>query len=85
MAYRIELTPQAAKQLATLERQTLKRIAARIDALAGDPRPANARKLSAKEGLYRIRVGDYRVIYRIVDRMVLVTIIRIGHRRDVYR
>ena len=85
MAYRIELTPQAAKQLASLERQTLKRIAARIDALAEDPRPASARKLSAKEGLYRIRVGDYRVIYRIVDRIVLVTIIRIGHRRDVYR
>ena len=85
MAYRIELTPQAAKQLAALERQTLKRIAARIDGLAEDPRPPSARKLSGKEGLYRIRVGDHRVIYRIVDRVVLVTIIRIGHRRDVYR
>jgi mRNA interferase RelE/StbE len=85
LAYRIELTTQAAKQLATLERQTLKRIAARIDALAEDPRPASARKLSGKEALFRIRVGDYRVIYRIIDRTVLVTIIRIGHRRDVYR
>ena len=85
MAYRIELTSQAAKQLESLDRPTLKRVAARIDALADEPRPAGARKLSNKDSLYRIRVGDYRVIYRILDRLILVTIIRIGHRRGVYR
>lgn len=85
MAYRIELTPQAAKQLESLDRTTLKRVAARIDALADDPRPAGARKLAPRDNLYRIRVGDYRVIYRVLDRLILVTIIRIGHRRDVYR
>ena len=85
MAYRIELTSQAAKQLESLDRPTLKRVAARIDALADEPRPAGARRLSNKDSLYRICVGDYRVIYRIRDRLILVTIIRIGHRRDVYR
>jgi mRNA interferase RelE/StbE len=83
--YRIEITTQAAKQLAALEPLTMKRVAARIDALAVEPRPPSARKLATKEGFYRIRVGDYRVIYQVADRRILVTIIRIGHRRDAYR
>ena len=85
MAYRIELTTQATKQVAALDRLTLKRVAARIDALADEPRPPGARKLTANDNLYRIRVGDFRVIYRVLDRLILVTIIRIGHRRAIYR
>jgi len=83
--YRIEFTTCAAKDLKALERPVLKRIAARIDALANDPRPPSAKLLAANERLYRIRVGDYRVIYEIEDRTVLVLIIRVGHRREIYR
>jgi mRNA interferase RelE/StbE len=85
VAYRIELTSRAARQFAELEAPLQKRIGARIDALAKDPRPPSSRKLVGSDDLYRIRVGDYRVIYRIEDRVVLITVIRIGHRRDVYR
>jgi mRNA interferase RelE/StbE len=85
VAYRIELTTRAARQLEELEPRDRKRIAARIDALATDPRPASARKLAGSDDLYRIRAGDYRVIYRVQDRVVLITVIRIGHRRDIYR
>ncbi len=85
MAYRIELTSRAARQFAELEAPLQKKIGARIDALGRDPRPPISRKLVGSDDLYRIRVGDYRVIYRIEDRVVLITVIRIGHRRDVYR
>jgi mRNA interferase RelE/StbE len=59
--------------------------AVRIDALALDPRPPASKKLPGGEDLYRIRVGDYRVIYQVQARIVVVTVIRIGHRRDIYR
>ena len=88
MAYRIEFTPRAARQfedLEDLEDRWRKKLAVRIDALAHDPRPANARKLAGSDDLYRIRAGDYRVIYRVEGRLVLVTVIRMGHRREVYR
>jgi mRNA interferase RelE/StbE len=83
--YRIEFTTRAARDLRALERPVLKRVAARIDALASDPRPPSSRLLAANERLYRIRVGDYRVIYEIEDRTVLVLIIRVGHRREIFR
>ena len=85
MSYRIVFTLRAAKQLAEVAPPLQKRIAARIDALAKEPRPRNAKKLTDSDGLYRIRVGDYRVTYQVADDIVLVTIIRIGHRREVYR
>jgi len=85
VSYRIELTARAAKQLEELSEPLRKKIAARIDALAKEPRPVNSKKLTDSDDLYRIRVGDYRVIYQVEHRMVLVTVIRVGHRRDVYR
>ena len=85
MSYRVEFTPRAAKELAAVPPPFQKRIALRIDALAAEPRPRSAKKLAGSDDLYRIRVGDYRVIYQVADRVVLVTVIRIGHRRDIYR
>ena len=63
----------------------LRRVDARILALAEDPRPPGAKRLAGSEGLHRIRVGDYRVVYAIEDDVLLVLVVRIGHRRDVYR
>ena len=85
MPYRIEFTNRAAKELKALDKATVKRIAARIDALAQNPRPASSKLLETADRLYRIRVGDYRIIYQVEDRTVLVLIVRVGHRREIYR
>jgi len=60
-------------------------VARKIDALSGDPRPPGVEKLRGAENLWRVRVGDYRIIYTVRDEVVLVLVIRIGHRREVYR
>ena len=85
MAYRVELTGRAARDLRGLPRDEQKRIARKIDALAGDPRPHGYKKLEGSDDLYRIRVGNYRVIYSVEDEVLVVLVIRIGDRRDVYR
>lgn len=84
-AYRIELTPRAERDLLGLPSHISRRLIPRIDALARQPRPAGVKKLANDEGLYRIRSGDYRIIYQIQDRALLILIVSIGHRRDVYR
>ena len=58
---------------------------ARIEALGTDPRPRGRQELSASDDLYRIRSGDYRIIYQVQDDRLVVLVIRVGHRRDVYR
>ena len=82
MAYRIEIRPAALKDLAALDRPVQRRIAAAIDALAATPRPSGVKKLEGAEDLYRIRVGDYRVIYAIDDRVLVVLVVRVRHRRE---
>jgi mRNA interferase RelE/StbE len=82
--YRIEITPSAARELSRLPRKDLQRIVARIQALADDPRPPGSQKLCAQEK-YRIRQGDYRVLYQIEDDVLVVYVVKIAHRRDVYR
>jgi mRNA interferase RelE/StbE len=78
--------PTAQRELAKLPRAIARRIAAAIDALAGDPRPAGVRKLAGGAGdAWRIRVGDYRVLYEIRDAELLVTVVKLAHRRRVYR
>lgn len=84
MAHRIELTKAARRALASLPRNILKRVDAAILALAHNPRPPGAKKLEGQE-LYRIRVGDYRIIYAMEDERLVVLVVRIGHRREVYR
>ena len=85
MAYKVEIRPAALRDLKRIPRADLPRLARAIDALAQDPRPEGVTKLRGAQDLYRIRVGDYRIIYRIRDRVVTVTVIRVRHRRDVYR
>jgi mRNA interferase RelE/StbE len=80
----IELLPSAARALAKLEPATRRRIGRRIDRLASDPR-TDAVKLRGADNVWRVRVGDYRVLYVIEDRRLIVVVVRIAHRRDVYR
>lgn len=81
--YRVEITKSAAKAIQSLPPSARRRVTERLRDLAADPRPNGVRKLQGRDG-YRVRVGDYRVIYTVQDDVVLVTVIRVGHRRDVY-
>ena len=83
--YRVEFKPSAAKAVRKLDAESRRRVIARAEALADDPRPPGAEKLEGMPDLYRIRVGDYRIIYQVTDRILLVLVVRVGHRRDVYR
>lgn len=83
--YRVEFAEPARKQFLALPRDAQRRIAPRVDALARTPRPHGVEKLKGVEGLYRIRVGDYRVVYEIRDDVLLVLVVKVGNRRDVYR
>ena len=84
-AYQIAFTPAAQRDLTALDAPTRRRIAHRIEALATAPRPLGAEMLAGGEGELRIRVGDWRVIYRVRDDELLILVIKIGHRSDVYR
>jgi mRNA interferase RelE/StbE len=85
MRYLVELRPGAARVLRKLPPIDRSRIARRIDALTLTPRPAGAKMLTGPERFYRIRVGDYRVIYQVSDEVLRVLVLRIGHRREIYR
>lgn len=85
MAYRISIDPAALREMKKLPQKIRQQIASAIDALSGDPRPDGARKLTGSRSSYRIRVGEYRVLYRITDRELLILVVKVGHRRDVYR
>ena len=85
MAYRVEVTPYALRQLSALPGDVQRRLRPRIEALADHPRPRGIEKLRGEADIYRLRVGDYRVVYQLHDDRLLVLIIRIGHRREVYR
>lgn len=83
-SYSILLTRSAAKELEAVPMNDRRRIVRRIAALADDPRPAGVEKLSG-DNKFRVRQGDYRILYEIVDAELIVTVVRIGNRRDVYR
>jgi mRNA interferase RelE/StbE len=82
--YSIVFKQSVAKDLRPIPNKDVQRILDRIDSLADDPRPAGAEKLSSDEK-YRIRQGNYRILYTIEDDIITVTIVKVGHRRDVYR
>ena len=84
-SYTVTILPSALRQLAELPRPEQKRIRKRIDGLAADPRPPGAKKLRGESDFFRLRSGNYRIIYSIEDVKLVVLVIRIGHRRDVYR
>ena len=83
MAYHVVIHHAPERALDRLPSQIAARIERRIDALADDPRPPGCKKLTAVDA-WRIRVGDYRVIYQIYDDRLIVLVVRIGHRREVY-
>jgi len=83
--YQVEFTRPAAKEVAALSRDVQERIILRVTALSENPRPHGVQKLEGQTDLYRIRVGSYRVIYAIVDERLIVTVVRIADRKDVYR
>jgi len=83
-SYRIELRPAAARALRKLDRDVGLRIQGAIALLAQDPRPPTARALRGRPG-WRVRVGDYRIIYTIDDDVLLVVVVALGHRREIYR
>ena len=83
-AYKIFIKNSAARELESLAKKDLSKVLARIEALGEDPRPAGAEKLAGVE-LWRIRQGDYRIVYSVEGRIITVWIVKIGHRREVYR
>lgn len=83
--YRVGISEPALKQLRALPRETARRIAAKIDSSASDPRPHGVEKLEGTDDQYRVRVSDFRIIYTIQDKRLLVLVLRIGDRKDVYR
>ncbi|GAC1601530.1 MAG: type II toxin-antitoxin system RelE/ParE family toxin [Acidimicrobiales bacterium] len=82
--YRVEIRPAAVRALRKLDRTVRPRIEGAITLLAEDPRPPASRPLRGRNG-YRVRVGDYRIIYTLHDDVLLVIVVTLGHRRDVYR
>jgi mRNA interferase RelE/StbE len=85
VTFRIEFTKSAAKALAAIPRKGQKRIARKIESLAETP-PAPAKtKMKGNNPFHRVRVGDYRIIYEIQNQILLILILKIGHRKEVYR
>jgi mRNA interferase RelE/StbE len=85
VAYRLEFTAAARHEVHALPRDILTRIDTRLLALAETPRPRGVERVQGSAGLLRLRVGAYRIIYRVDDAQQVVTIARVRHRRDVYR
>ena len=83
-SYRVLIKPSAAKELEAIPKKDRARLAAKIATLAGNPRPPGSEKLSAQEE-YRVRQGRYRVVYSISDAEKTVLVVKVAHRREVYR
>lgn len=84
-SYSVELTRTAEKQLRRIAKRDRNRLVEAIRGLADAPRPNGARKLQGYDEVYRIRVGRYRVIYEVFDDRVVVIVLKVGHRKDIYK
>ena len=85
-SYRVLIKPSAAKEIEAVDqKRDRQRIVARILALADEPRPPGCEKLAGEDDRYRVRVGRFRVVYSIADAELLVIVVRVAHRKDVYR
>ena len=84
-SYSVELTRTAEKQLRRVAKRDRSRLLDAIEALGTKPRPQGARKFQGYEDIYRIRVGQYRVVHEVIDDRVLVIVLKLGHRKDIYR
>ena len=85
MTYRIEVTPAAVRQLRKLDPAARRRVQAAIELLADQPRPSGAKKLAGGDGEWRVRTGDYRIVYEVHNDVLLVLVVAVGHRRDIYQ
>ena len=83
-SFELRFKSSVAKDLRGIPRGDVQRILARIEALRNDPRPTDCEKLSGQER-YRVRQGHYRILYRVADTALVVEIVKVGHRREVYR
>lgn len=85
MNYEIELSRIALKNLETIPKRDLQRIKVRINELAVEPKPSDVKKIHGDENLYRIRSGNYRILYRLFEGKLLILIVNIDHRKDIYK
>ena len=85
MKYTVRLNARTGKVLDSLQPDMRRRIVRKLEAPEDNPRPSGVEKLAGVDDLYRVRVGTYRIVYAIRDRELVVIVVRIGHRRDVYR
>ena len=83
--YKVDIGPKAGKYIRKQDAPIQQQIIRKLRELEQDPRPTGCKRLQGKKDLYRIRSGDYRIIYTIKDNQLLVLVVQIGHRRDVYR
>jgi mRNA interferase RelE/StbE len=83
-SYKIVFKPSVSKDLKKIPKNDVQRILSAIRTLANDPRPPQSKKLSGQE-VYRLRQGNYRIIYSIEDGQLIISIVRVRHRRDAYR
>ncbi|MEL6927379.1 MAG: type II toxin-antitoxin system RelE/ParE family toxin [Cyanobacteria bacterium J06600_6] len=84
-SYTIKFDRKVKKDFRSIPIQDIKRIKSAIQDLCNDPRPNGCTKLKGSNDYYRIRVGSYRIVYSIEDKNLLVLVVRVGHRRDIYR
>jgi len=84
-SYKIRWKQSARKELKKLQKKTISRILRIIETLPGNPHPPGSRKLHGAKYTYRLRAGDYRIIYSVYSDIVTIEIVRIGHRKEIYR
>ena len=85
MIYQVRLAPRAERELKKLFRQIQSRIKKKIDLLGENPLPDGVKKMAGNDSLFRVRVGDYRIVYVIENERLTVLIVAVGHRREIYR
>lgn len=85
MTYALELAPAAVRDLKRVPKDIVAQITQTVDALCADPRPQGCEKLEGSGGFLRVRCGDYRIIYQVLDEVLVVLVVRARHRREVYK
>lgn len=83
--YNVIIKASAKKELTALPKPIIARLIAAIESLATEPRPSGVRKLTGTQDMYRVRVADYRIVYRIEDDRLVIEVVRVAHRKEVYR
>ena len=84
MKYKIQLKRSVVKTLKSLPQREVKKIGKKIDSLGQNPVPKDSKKIKGEKDLYRVRVGDYRILYFFQNSALTVLVIRVGHRKDIY-